>query len=112
MLDFSRNICHGGSQRHRGRFDRGGGSSLQRRASVSVSIDRISVPMEEPRPKRMRRRGWWNGFAGWLIAPLCEAEGEGRYTIRTAATPEGDIQGLRGKVGIQRCWLDSHIPRY
>jgi hypothetical protein len=59
--------------------------------SINVSLDRVSVPREEPRRrpaggrKRARRTNRWNGASAWPIAgtvALHDESGVGRHTIR------------------------------
>src|SRR6266516_3997907 len=75
--------------------------------SVSVSLDRVSVPMEEPRPrpvgrpkkgaaKRPVERNFRMAYCGTVT--LHDKTGAGRYTIRYGCMPEGDIVGLRDRM--------------
>jgi hypothetical protein len=72
--------------------------------NVSVSLDRVSVPMEEPReltaeerghkdaPKHPIARVYKMAFCATLT--LHDADGEVVYTIRYGTMPDGDPQGL------------------
>jgi hypothetical protein len=72
--------------------------------NVSVSLDRVSVPMEEPReltaqersgkdaPQHPIARVYRMAFCGTLT--LHDADGEPIYTIRYGTMPDGDPQGL------------------
>ena len=75
--------------------------------SVSVSLDRVSVPMEEPRPrpvgrpkkgaaKRPVERNFRMAYCGTVT--LHDKTGAGRYTIRYGCMPQGDIVGLRDRM--------------
>jgi hypothetical protein len=71
--------------------------------NVSVSLDRVSVPMEEPRsrpvgrppkkaPKRPIERVFRMAFCGTVT--LHDANGDAIYTIRYGTMPKGDPEGL------------------
>jgi hypothetical protein len=90
--------------------------------SVSVSLDRVSVPMEEPRPrpagrpkkdapKRPVARNFRMAYCGTVT--LHDKEGAGRYTIRYGCMPEmpeGDILGLRNRMVADVATLRSKRP--
>jgi len=87
--------------------------------SVSVSLDRVSVPMEEPRPrpvgrpkkgapKRPVERVFHMAYCGTVT--LHDKDGAGRYTIRYGCMPEGDIQGLRDRMVADVATLRSKRP--
>src|SRR2546427_3508059 len=75
--------------------------------SISVSLDRVSVPMEEPRrrpagrpkkgaPKKPGERNFRMAYCG--TGTLQHVEGAGRHAIRYGCMPEGDIVGLRDRM--------------
>jgi len=75
--------------------------------SVSVSLDRVSVPMEEPRRRPVGRprkraarkpveRNFRMAYVGTVT--LHDAQGEGLHTIRYGCMPEGDVIGLRNRL--------------
>jgi hypothetical protein len=61
---------------------------------VSVSLDRVSVPMEEPHPKNPAAivRNFRMAFCGTVT--LHDPEGKALYTIRYGRMPKGDAVGL------------------
>jgi hypothetical protein len=88
-------------------------------ASVSVSLDRVSVPMEEPRPRPVGRpkkgapqrpvaRNFRMAYCGTVT--LHDQDGVGGYTIRYGCMPEGDILGLRDRMVADVATLRSKRP--
>ena len=78
--------------------------------SVSVSIDRVSVAMEEPRkrpvgrprknaPKRPISRQWRMAYCATVT--LHDAKGRALFTFRYGTMPEGDEQLLCGRISYQ-----------
>jgi hypothetical protein len=87
--------------------------------SVSVSLDRVSVPMEEPRPRSVGRprkgapkrpvaRNFRMAYVGTVT--LHDKTGAGRYTIRYGSMPEGDMVGLRDRMVADVATLRSQRP--
>jgi hypothetical protein len=87
--------------------------------SVSVSLDRVSVAMEEPRPRPVGRprkgapkrpvaRNFRMAYVGTVT--LHDKTGAGRYTIRYGCMPEGDVVGLRDRMAADVATLRSKRP--
>lgn len=73
---------------------------------VSVSLDRISVPMEEPHPEKADRiaRVFRMAYAGTVT--LHDRQGKALYTIRYGRMPKGDAVGL-----MEAMASDVHVMR-
>jgi len=87
--------------------------------SVRVSLDRVSVPMEEPRarpvgrprkgaPKRPVARNFRMAYVGTVT--LHDEQGTGGHTIRYGCMPEGDVIGLRDRIVADVAVLWSKRP--
>jgi len=79
----------------------------EKATSVSVSLDRVSVPMEEPRRRPVGRpkknaakkpveRNFRMAYVGTVT--LHDKQGKGLHTIRYGCMPEGDVIGLRNRM--------------
>jgi hypothetical protein len=86
-------------------------------ASVSVLLDRVSVPTEEPRPrpagrpkkgaaKRPVARHFGMAYCGTVT--LHDKEGDAQYTIRYGCIPDG--LGLRDRMVADVATLRSKRP--
>jgi hypothetical protein len=87
--------------------------------SISVSLDRVSVPMEEPRrrpagrpkkgaPKKPVERNFRMAYCGTVT--LHDENGVGRHTIRYGCMPDGDVIGLRDRLVADAATLRSKRP--
>lgn len=87
--------------------------------SVSVSLDRVCVPMEEPRPRPVGRpkkgapkkpieRKFRQAYCGTVT--LHDENGAGLHTIRYGSMPDGDIIGLRDRLVADVATLRSKQP--
>jgi len=87
--------------------------------SVSVSLDRVSVPMEEPRkrpvgrpkqgaPKKPVERKFRMAYCGTVT--LHDDQGTALHTIRYGCTPQGDMIGLRDRLVADVATLASKRP--
>lgn len=87
--------------------------------SMSVSLDRVSVPMEEPRrrpagrprkgaPKKPVERNFRMAYCGTVT--LHDENGAGRYSIRYGCMPNGDVMGLRDRMVADAATLRSKRP--
>ncbi len=87
--------------------------------SISVSLDRVSVPMEEPRRRPVGRprknaakkpveRNFRMAYVGTVT--LHDEQGEGLHTIRYGCMPEGDVIGLRNRMVADVVTLRSKQP--
>ena len=87
--------------------------------SISVSLDRVSVPMEEPRrrpagrpkkgaPKKPVARNFRMAYCGTVT--LHDENGAGRHTIRYGCMPDGDVIGLRDRLVADAATLRSKRP--
>jgi hypothetical protein len=75
--------------------------------SLSISLDRVSVPMEEPRarpvgrprkgaPRKPVERTFHMAYCGTVT--VHDEQGAGLHTIRYGCMPEGDVIGLRDRL--------------
>jgi hypothetical protein len=87
--------------------------------SVSVSLDRVSVPMEEPRPRAVGRprknapkkpvaRNYRMAYCGTVT--VHNEKGESLHTIRYGCMPKGDAIGLRDRLAADAATLLSKQP--
>ncbi len=87
--------------------------------SVSVSLDRVSVPMEEPRPRPVGRprkgaakrpvaRAFRMAYCGTVT--LHDQQGAALHTIRYGCMPEGDVLGMRDRLVLDTVTLMSKHP--
>lgn len=87
--------------------------------SISVSLDRVNVPMEEPRarpvgrprknaPKKPVERNFRQAYCGTVT--LHDETGEALHTIRYGCMPKGDIIGLRDRLVADAATLLSKQP--
>jgi hypothetical protein len=87
--------------------------------SISVSLDRVSVPMEEPRARPVGRpkknaakkpveRNFRMAYVGTVT--VHDEGGEGLHTIRYGCMPQGDVIGLRNRTVADVATLRSKRP--
>lgn len=87
--------------------------------SISVSLDRVSVPMEEPRarpvgrprkgaPKRPVERNFRMAYCGTVT--LHDRNSLALHTIRYGCMPRGDVMGLRDRLVADVATLLSKKP--
>jgi hypothetical protein len=87
--------------------------------SVSISLDRVNVPMEEPRarpvgrprkdaPKKAIERNFRQAYCGTVT--LHDKNGAALHTIRYGCMPQGDVIGLRDRLVADVATLASKQP--
>lgn len=87
--------------------------------SISVSLDRVSVPMEEPRkrpvgrprknaPKRPVERNFRMAYCGTVT--IHDDQGAALHTIRYGCMPQGDMIGMRDRLAADVATLVSKRP--
>ena len=87
--------------------------------SVSVALDRVSVPMEEPAkrpvgrprkgaPKRPVTRAFRMAYCGAVT--LHDEEGEALHTFRYGTMPEMDVDLLTARMANDVYWLLDKLP--
>ena len=87
--------------------------------SISVSLDRVSVPMEEPRPRPQGRprkdapkkpviRNFRMAYCGTVT--VHDKDGAALHTIRYGSMPQGDVTGLRDRLVADVATLKSKNP--
>jgi hypothetical protein len=87
--------------------------------SISVSLDRVSVPMEEPRPRPVGRprkgapkhpvaRNFRMAYCGTVT--LHDANGAALHTIRYGCMPQGNTLALQDRVVADAAMLLSKRP--
>ncbi len=87
--------------------------------SVSVSLDRVSVPMEEPRPRPVGRprkgaakrpvaRAFRMAYCGTVT--LHDQQGAALHTIRYGCMPAGDVLGMRDRLVLDTVTLMTKQP--
>ena len=88
-------------------------------SSVSASLDRVSIPMEEPRrrsvgrprknaPKRPVERNFRMAYCGTVT--LHDAEGKALHTIRYGCMPQGDASALAASLAADIDMLRQQRP--
>ena len=87
--------------------------------SISISLDRVSVPMEEPltrpvgrpkkgAPKKPVERNFRLAYCGTLS--MHDEKGEALHTIRYGSMPKGDVTGMRDRLVCDVATLVSKRP--
>jgi hypothetical protein len=91
----------------------------EKAASVSVSLDRVSIPMEEPRPRPVGRprkgaakRPVERNFRMAYCATVTvhDGKGEALHTIRYGCMPDGDIEAMRDRLVADVTMLRAKAP--